>query len=123
MQSQLSEEIARKDQIIQALETEKSVLEYKNSSLLRTVELLSSELERCTRTMSQTQQNNVELCMQSLDFKAEVDHLSGKILDSISARIGFVPGSVQKAIDRIMEMRVRLLFLFQIFNKCLDKCN
>jgi predicted RNase H-like nuclease (RuvC/YqgF family) len=106
----LTEEIAQKEQQIKSLQIEKKLLEYKNSSLLRTVELLSSELERCNRSLADIHQNNVEIRMQALDYKAEIDHCAEKILESITGRIGFIPSTVQKAIDRLRQMKVSKIF-------------
>lgn len=115
IQAQLSEDLARRDQRIKDLETEKSILEYKNASLLKTVELLSSELERCTRTLSESQQNYVNLCLQSLQLKGEVDDSCDKVVESISSRIGFVPNNVMKAVIHLKGLKVRyqknLLFI------------
>lgn len=106
VQAQLSEELARKEQRIQELEADKAVLEYKNASLLKTVDLLSSELERSTRTLSESQQNYVNLCLQSLRLKGEVDEQCDNIVENISSRIGFVPNNVLKAVMKLKDLKV-----------------
>eukprot|EP01033_Poteriospumella_lacustris_P001221 gene1222-887_t len=105
VQAQLSEELARKEQRIQELEADKAVLEYKNASLLKTVDLLSSELERSTRTLSESQQNYVNLCLQSLRLKGDVDEQCANIVDNISSRIGFVPNNVMKAVMKLKDLK------------------
>lgn len=104
-QAQLTEDLGRKSQALQMLEAEKTQLEYKNNSLIRAVELLNKELEKATRSLSEIHQKNVELCMQGLDFKAEVEHGAAKILESIKARVGFVPTTVQKQVARLHEVK------------------
>lgn len=106
VQAQLSEELARKEQRIQELEADKAVLEYKNASLLKTVDLLSSELERSTRTLSESQQNYVNLCLQSLRLKGDVDEQCANIVENISSRIGFVPNNVMKAVMKLKDLKV-----------------
>jgi hypothetical protein len=111
VQAQLSEELARKEQRIQELEADKAVLEYKNASLLKTVDLLSSELERSTRTLSESQQNYVNLCLQSLRLKGDVDEQCANIVDNISSRIGFVPNNVMKAVMKLKDLKVSFVFV------------
>jgi hypothetical protein len=104
-QVQLTQELAHRDQRIQELETEKSVLEYKNQSLIKTVELLTSELERCNRTLHESQENYVSLCFQSLQLKGDVDACCDTIIASIDSRIGFVPSTVVKAVVALKELK------------------
>lgn len=113
-QVQLTQELAHRDQRIQELETEKSVLEYKNQSLIKTVELLTSELERCNRTLHESQENYVNLCFQSLQLKGDVDACCDTIIASIDSRIGFVPSTVVKAVVALKELKV-LVFTLLLF--------
>jgi hypothetical protein len=107
LQSQSSESSARKDQTIETLTSEKSVLEFKNSSLLTALELLQTELLKITRSLNNAHQENVRLCMQSYQYKAEVDRSSEIIAECVKSRVGFVPRRVLLQIRRIKSMKVR----------------
>ena len=50
--------------------------------------------------------------MQGLDFKAEIDRRCGKVLSSISARMGFVPSGILKTIQKLKVLKY-LFYLFE----------
>ncbi len=106
-QTEYLEKLAKKDQIIQSLQAEQSSMDFKNKSLVRTVELLSKELEKCNGSLSNVHQRSVELRIQAIDFKAEVDKRAERILQSIQARVGFVPGTIQKHVTQLTQLLVR----------------
>lgn len=103
------EKLAKKDQAIQALQAEQTSMDFKNKSLVRTVELLSKELEKCHASLSNVHQRSVELRIQGIDFKAEVDKRAERILQSIQARVGFVPGTIQKHVSQLTQLLVRFV--------------
>ena len=49
-------------------------------------------LDRAIRNQAQTNQMAVEVRMQGLDYKAEVNRHCGRVLSSIQSRMGFIPG-------------------------------
>ena len=106
-----NEKLARKDQTILALQAEQNNTEFKNKSLVRTVELLSKELEKLNRNLTDVHQKAVEIRMQGIDFKAEVDRRAQRILQSIQARVGFVPDSIQKHVNILASLMVSLVYL------------
>ena len=85
--------------------TEREELESEIKSLRRSNDLIKGELEKTLRDQAQTHQLAVELRMQGLDFKAEVDRRCAKVLHSISARIGFIPSGIQQTIQELKLMK------------------
>lgn len=115
MHSLLAETTSRKELTIQALQAEKETLEFKNNSLVATVELLNKELEKAKRTNAELQKQNVELYLQGAHMKGEIDRCSEVILNSVETRMGFVPRSVFKNIGHLRKVEVNLFFLC-VFN-------
>jgi chromosome segregation ATPase len=103
--------IARKQQTILALQAEQAALEFKNKSLVRAIELLSKELESSNQNLTNSNQRAVEIHMQGIDFKAEVDRRSQRILQSVQSRVGFVPDSIKRSVDSICELLVSYFVL------------
>lgn len=101
-----NERLARRDQTILALQAEHTNLDFKNKSLIRTVELLSKELEKCNSNLTDVHQRSVELRMQALDFKAEVDKRAQRVQQSVQARVGFVPKTIQKHLHQLTALLV-----------------
>lgn len=106
LQAAWQEKLARKDQTIQALQADHASLDFKNKSLVRTVELLSKELEKCNASLTNVHQRSVEVRIQGIDFKAEVDKRADRILQSIQSRMGFVPGTIQKHVNQLTALLV-----------------
>jgi uncharacterized coiled-coil protein SlyX len=104
-----NERLARKEQTILSLQAEQANMDFKNKSLIRTVELLSKELEKCNSSLSDLHQRAVEFRMQALDFKAEVDKRAQRVQQSVQARVGFVPETIQKHINQLTALLVSLL--------------
>ena len=90
--------IASKIQKIDQMQLELDTLDVKYNNTLNKANHYERELEKNKRDQSQTHQNIVELRMQGIDFKSEVNRRSLKILRSIQSRMGFVPTGVQKQI-------------------------
>lgn len=109
IQTNMNEFLARKDQVILSLESEKEVLEFKNKSLLKAVDMLNVELEKSTRRVAEMNEKNIEICMQGIAYKNEVDVGCDKILNSIQARVGFVPSTVHKQVCNLKILKVRPL--------------
>ena len=97
--------LAAKEQELEKNMAERQELETEIKSLRRSNELIKSELEKTLRDQAQTHQLAVELRMQGLDFKAEVDRQCAKVLHSISARIGFIPSGIQQTIHDLKLMK------------------
>jgi len=53
---------------------------------------LQRELDRAIRNQAQTNQMAVEVRMQGLDYKAEVNRHCKRVIASIQSRMGFIPG-------------------------------
>ena len=64
------------------------------------------EVEKISRDQQQIHQDMVELRMQGIDFKSEVNRRSMKVLRSIQSRMGFVPTGVQKQIVLLNILKV-----------------
>jgi len=94
----LQQEIVIKDQTIASLAADKNELENANIALSRSYEAVQRELDRALRNQSQTHQHAVEVRMQGLDFKAEVDRRCARIIASIQSRMGFVPSGIEKQV-------------------------
>ena len=97
-QAHLQQEIVIKDQTIASLAADKNELENANISLSRSYEAVQRELDRALRNQSQTHQHAVEVRMQGLDFKAEVDRRCARIIASVQSRMGFVPSGIEKQV-------------------------
>lgn len=94
----LTQDLAIKEQTIASLAADKEELENSNRELMRSNESLKKELEKALRNQAQTHQHAVEVRMQGLDYKAEVDRHCARVLTSIQSRMGFIPAGVQKEI-------------------------
>jgi hypothetical protein len=105
-QASWNEKLARKDQTILSLQSEHATMDFKNKSLIRTVELLSKELEKCNANLTNVHQRSVEVRMQAIDFKAEVDKRAQRVLQSVQARVGFVPETIQKHLSQLTALLV-----------------
>jgi hypothetical protein len=80
---------------------------------------LQLEIEKLLRDRIQTHQNSVELRMQGLDFKAEVDRRCGSILGCVQSRMGFVPSSIEKQVELLKALKVRSVLCVAV-NICLS---
>ncbi len=81
-----------KEQTIQSLAADKVELDNSNKELTRLNESLQRELDRAIRNQAQTNQMAVEVRMQGLDYKAEVNRHCKRVIASIQSRMGFIPG-------------------------------
>jgi hypothetical protein len=91
-----TKEIATQKQKIAQLNSKISDLEAANSMLTRSHQMAKRELEIAARNHHQASQFCVELRMQGLDFKSEVERRTAKMLSSVQTRLGFVPTCIQK---------------------------
>lgn len=96
--SMLTQELAVKEQTIQSLAADKVELDNSNKELTRLNESLQRELDRAIRNQAQTNQMAVEVRMQGLDYKAEVNRHCKRVIASIQSRMGFIPAGIQKEI-------------------------
>lgn len=106
LHTELSQEIAAKDIEIARLADEQIDMDEKLQAMAEANTGLQLEIEKLLRDRIQTHQNSVELRMQGLDFKAEVDRRGGSILSSVQARMGFVPVGIEKQIELLRALKV-----------------
>eukprot|EP01038_Epipyxis_sp_PR26KG_P011980 gene11980-16036_t len=102
---QLTDQLAKKDQQIIILERKINDLEAANRSLTDSSHIIQKELANVTLGMSIIQQKAVDIRLQSLHFKGEVDYRSKKIVKSIHSRLGFVPLSIQKQVMQLQLLK------------------
>jgi hypothetical protein len=100
----LAEMLSKKEQLALALQAENEILEFKNKSLLMTVDLLNSELERSKRALTEMQEANVELFLHGSHMKGEIDRCSKNILHSVEAKMGFVPRAVITQVGQLRQV-------------------
>jgi hypothetical protein len=96
--SSLSYTVATRDREIEILRAEKAELQEKCDAAAAEALHWKRELEKTGRSQEQAHQDMVELRMQGIDFKSEINRRSLKVLHSIQSRMGFVPSGVQKQI-------------------------
>jgi len=94
----LATQLARSKQHVDSLVEETSRLTEANAELTEKNEYLARELMKTVRDQQHVHQNIVELRMQGIDFKSEVNRRCLKVLRSIQSRMGFVPSGVQKQV-------------------------
>jgi chromosome segregation ATPase len=107
-QSDYDEELAKKNQLIDNLRDEKSVLEFKNNSLLGAVDLLERELQRIKTCLADAHQTNTALAMQYSEYKGEIHECADSISMAVKSRIGFIPRRIQKNLKRIKTIKVEI---------------
>lgn len=110
MYRELSQVIASKDLEIARYKEQQLSMDDKLRSMSQTNTSLQLEIEKLLRDRIQTHQNSVELRMQGLDFKAEVDRRCGSILNCVQSRMGFVPSTIEKQVDLLKSLKVNLSF-------------
>lgn len=106
LQQETATTIARKDQFIEQLSSEKLILEYKNASLITAVELLERELKKTRLALSDSQQEYITLTMQYTDFKGEVDTQIGKVEEAVKSKMGFIPKNILKSVNKVKKLKV-----------------
>lgn len=106
--------IAAKIKKIDQLQIELKNLDIKYKNVVDKANHFERELEKNKKDQAQTHQNIVELRMQGIDFKSEVNRRSLKILRSIQSRMGFVPTGVQK--------QILLLNILKVINANANLC-
>ena len=120
MHTELTQIIAQKDLEIARLKDQELSLDAKMQSMSELNTSLQLELEKLLRDRIQTHQNAVELRMQGLDFKAEVDRRSGNVLSSVQARMGFVPVGIEKQVELLRSLKVTdstIVYFILLFDK------
>jgi len=105
MQHMLAQELAAKDQIVASLNGDRVELESQVKALLRSNESLKHELGKVLQEQTHTHQHAVELRMQGLDYKAEVERRCERVLRSIQSRMGFVPAGIMKNIQHLRSLK------------------
>jgi hypothetical protein len=106
MHRELTQSIATRDIEIAKLKDQRLICDSKLKDMSETNTTLQLELEKLLRDRIQTHQNSVELRMQGLDFKAEVNRRCGNILTSVQSRMGFVPVGIEKQVELLRLLKV-----------------
>lgn len=120
--SKLTKEISEQKLLIDELNAKIADLDAANQLLTRTHTAIQRELEIASRNQTQTSQFCVELRMQGLDFKAEVDRRAEKIIASVQSRLGFVPSCIQKDVTQLRVLKVRFILFILIQLVCSNQC-
>jgi hypothetical protein len=102
----LTQAVAARDLEIARLQEQQRLAEERLKGLSQTNSALQVEVEKLLRDRIQTHQSSVELRMQGLDFKAEVDRRCGVVLQSVQSRMGFVPVGIEKQIELLRALKV-----------------
>ena len=79
----LADKLAKKDQLVIALEQENSDLGSQNMYLQQQNDILHRSLDKSNHGLIDVHQKAVEMRMQGIDFKAEVDRRCHKLLTSM----------------------------------------
>ena len=66
-----------------------------------------AELDKLRLNQLHLEQTIMDIKMQGLELKGEVDRRCGKIMESVRRRVGFVPSAVQR---EVLESWNRLIF-------------
>lgn len=101
LHTSLSDELAKKEQLLETLQAEKSIMECKNKSLLTAIDLLEKDLEKSRRITSDLSHTNVELCMQCCHLNGEVHRKAKAVMQAVQTRLGFVPRNIKKQISSL----------------------
>lgn len=105
MQHMLAQKLAAKEQTVASLASDRVELEGQVRALLRSNESLKHELGKLLQEQTHTHQHAVELRMQGLDYKAEVERRCERVLRSIQSRMGFIPAGVMKNIQHLRTLK------------------
>jgi hypothetical protein len=89
MQINLTKEIAKKEQKIIQLENKNTDLSTLNKTLVRKNEILNKEIGKISLSLDTVLQESVEIRLQSLDFKSEIDRRAFRVLKSVHSKLGF----------------------------------
>ena len=85
-------------------------LEQDKKAMERVTDMMKKEVEDALHFQVEAQQKLVEVRMQGLDFKAEIDRRVEKVMVSIEGQMGYIPDAVEKQ-----------LFYVQILKVCCDQ--
>ena len=117
--AKLNLSVATKQKEVELLLAEKEDLRIKCAAAEAEALHWKRELGKTGRSQEQAHQDMVELRMQGIDFKSEVNRRSLKVLHSIQSRMGFVPSGVQKQVLLLNMLRVRHFFILFLLIFCL----
>jgi chromosome segregation ATPase len=102
----ITQEIETKVNEINELKTKNVELEIETNSAKRNNEMLKAEVEDALREQLHANQKLVEVRMQGLDYKAEVDRRCDKVAAAIECQMGYVPDAVQKQLFYLQVLKV-----------------
>lgn len=100
-ETKLCLEIATLNQQVSSLKADVAKLETERASYDRPLNAARQELEQSLRQQSELNQTCIELSIQGLDYKAEVDRRCLEMLAAVQSRMGFVPTPIQQAALRL----------------------
>ncbi len=103
----LSDNLARKEQLVESLQAEIEIISYKNKSLMTAINLLEKELDKSKRITTQLGEANIDLCMQTLHMKGEIERKAKDILSAVQIRLGFVPNIIRKNVLSLCKLKVK----------------
>ena len=105
MQHMLAQELAAREQTVVSLVSDRGELEAQVRALQRSNESLKHELGKVLQEQTHTHQHAVELRMQGLDYKAEVEGRCERVLNSVHSRMGFIPAGIMKNIQHLRTLK------------------
>ena len=103
---QIIQDIETKNTEISELQKKNVELEHETSAANRSNDMLKVEVEDALREQLHANQKLVEVRMQGLDFKAEIDRRCDKVTSVIEAQLGYVPDAVQKQLFYLQVLKV-----------------
>jgi chromosome segregation ATPase len=107
-QSIVIQHLAMKEDELIELNNRTRQIEHEAREANRKLEMMREQLENTMKMQAKTNQHVVELRMQGMDFKAEVDRRCNKIGEIIESRMGFVPLAVQRQIYHLQALKVSI---------------
>jgi chromosome segregation ATPase len=111
----LVQQLASKEDEVIALTKVQLDLEQQVRETARSNESMRSQLEASLRNLARANQHIVELRLQGIDFKAEIDRRCDNVQKTVDQQMGFIPRAVQKQMIYLQTLKVNLLV-----NTCSD---
>ena len=81
-------------------------LEQDKKSMERVTDMMKKEVEDALHFQVEAQQKLVEVRMQGLDFKSEIDRRVEKVMASIESQMGYIPDAVEKQLFYVQILKV-----------------
>ena len=87
-------------------------LEQDKKAMERVTDMMKKEVEDALHYQVEAQQKLVEVRMQGLDFKSEIDRRVEKVMASIEGQMGYIPDAVEKQLFYVQILKVQILSIF-----------